>query len=223
MKWKVNCFLERSQLCARSSPLRRWRHLNPFRSAALPAALAKAGPREPPALANVWARLAPFSQPTSAWASHWTFSTRCTWEVLKHYCWPVLVLLIQTDVWRTGETPAEARLIACVYRCRQDIFVWDAQQRRNFPKKRILRMSEAVIQMLTCMRNSPWKLSHRQHQTLVDLAKRATVLAEPAGVPKSPKFHLMLHIAHRAGHKGNPYAYHTFLDEDYIGRLAKVA
>ena len=43
MKWKVVCFLEHSQLYARTSPLWRWRRLSPFRSAALPGTLARAG------------------------------------------------------------------------------------------------------------------------------------------------------------------------------------
>ena len=83
---------------------------------------------------------APFSQPTSAWASSPPQLTRCTW-LLKHYCWVVMVLLIQADVWRTGETRAEARFIACVHRCRQHIFfAWYAQQRRNHSGKKIFAL-----------------------------------------------------------------------------------
>ena len=60
-------------------------------------------------------------------------------------------------------------------------------------------------------------------QELVDQVKRAFVLRPLAGIRGPPKWHLMLHIAARAGFSGNPQFHTTFLDEDWNGRVAKLA
>ena len=44
-----------------------------------------------------------------------------------------------------------------------------------------------------------------------------------AGLRGPPKWHLMLHIGARAGFSGNPHFHTTFLDEDWNGRVAKLA
>ena len=84
-------------------------------------------------------------------------------------------------------------------------------------------MGDALLGMHDCMRRNPRVFPSGEHQTFVDLAKRVFLLAEPTGVPRTPKFHLMLHLARRSGFQGNPLYYHTFLDEGYNGKLAKVA
>eukprot|EP00974_Lingulodinium_polyedra_P088224 8554493-Lingulodinium_polyedra.AAC.1 len=48
-------------------------------------------------------------------------------------------------------------------------------------------------------------------------------LCADAGVPMTPKWHLLLHLASNARRAGNPYSYATFVDEGYNGRLAALA
>ena len=68
-------------------------------------------------------------------------------------------------------------------------------------------------------RNSP----PRAVQKFVDASIKSFQNREPADIPWTPKWHLMLHVAARAGPAGNPRFYSTFLDEDYNGRAKKMA
>ena len=67
------------------------------------------------------------------------------------------------------------------------------------------------------------KLGVANLQRLSDHARRAFTLREDAGVPFAPKWHLCLHLVCRADVAGNPHFCSTFVDEDYNGRLAKLA
>ena len=49
------------------------------------------------------------------------------------------------------------------------------------------------------------------------------MLREPAGVPFTPKWHLMLHLACDSLWRGNPQTYGTFMDENLNGFLGKLA
>ena len=60
-------------------------------------------------------------------------------------------------------------------------------------------------------------------QALVDSAKRAFSLRDADGIPWAPKWHMFLHLCQRAHVSGNPRFHNTFLDEDYNGRLARLA
>ena len=84
-------------------------------------------------------------------------------------------------------------------------------------------LGDALVQFRELLRSNPRRLSQHQTQELVDLAKRAFVLREYAGIPPTPKWHLMLHIASRARRDGNPAWYATFLDESLNGNLAAMA
>ena len=84
-------------------------------------------------------------------------------------------------------------------------------------------MGKALVRMRALMRTQPRVMPPTVVQEFVDLGKRVFSLREFAGVPFRPKFHLMLHMCADARFAGNPHYYHTFLDEDYNGRLAKLA
>ena len=84
-------------------------------------------------------------------------------------------------------------------------------------------VGEALLRVRRIQQESPRAMSAPQVQELVDAAKEAFVLRERAGVPFTPKWHLMLEMVAKARTMGNPKFYHTFLDEDYNGRLAAVA
>lgn len=89
--------------------------------------------------------------------------------------------------------------------------------------KPLLEMGKALVRMRALMRTQPRVMPPTVVQEFVDLGKRVFSLREFAGVPFRPKFHLMLHMCADARFAGNPHYYHTFLDEDYNGRLAKLA
>ena len=82
---------------------------------------------------------------------------------------------------------------------------------------------ESLVSLLAALRDYPACLSPAMTQTMVDAAKRAFVLAGQAGVPRTPKWHLMLHVVAKASFSGNPYFHTTFVDEGFNGRLAKLA
>ena len=81
----------------------------------------------------------------------------------------------------------------------------------------------ALTRVLVIMRQSPRVMPKALVQEFVDCIKRSVALTEEAEVPSSPKAHLMMHFAHLASELGNPAHYQTFWDEDYNGRLAKLA
>ena len=66
-------------------------------------------------------------------------------------------------------------------------------------------------------------LTVAEAQHLIDLAKRAASLREPAGIDFTPKWHIMLHLVCDAYWRGNPRAYATFADEGINGFLAQLA
>ena len=82
---------------------------------------------------------------------------------------------------------------------------------------------ESLLTVLNVLRGNGPALTTAANQELVDAAKRAFVLAGEAGLPLKPKWHLMLHLVARASWSGNPYFHTTFMDEDFNGRLAKLA
>ena len=87
----------------------------------------------------------------------------------------------------------------------------------------VLEIGEALFQARHMMRSGPKVFSAAAAQQFVDHLSRAFILRERAGVAWAPKWHLMLHMAHQAYHKGNPHVYTTFLDESFNGKVALLA
>ena len=87
----------------------------------------------------------------------------------------------------------------------------------------LVALGNCLVRLLQIMRNSPRVLGAALEQEFVDNIKRAFTLCEPAGVPYIPKSHMMLHLGHSACDQGNPYYYHTFVDESLNGSIAKLA
>ena len=89
--------------------------------------------------------------------------------------------------------------------------------------KSLLHVGQALVGARDLMCSRDRILSPADQQLLVDFARRAFVLREAAGIKWAPKWHLFLHLCHRARYAGNPYFYSTFVDEGYNVRLAKMA
>jgi hypothetical protein len=87
----------------------------------------------------------------------------------------------------------------------------------------LLTVGNALVQLRNTMRESPQRMSADQAQQLVDCAKTAFVYRAAAGIPFTPTWHLMLHLASDAWSSGNPGCLATFLDESLNGFLAKMA
>ena len=87
----------------------------------------------------------------------------------------------------------------------------------------LVGLGEALVRMRDRMRTQPRILPLETCQELVDCAKRASVLREEAEVAWRPKWHMLLHLASRAFHSGNPNWHQTFLGEHHNGLLAKLA
>jgi hypothetical protein len=87
----------------------------------------------------------------------------------------------------------------------------------------LIVVGDALVKLRNLMRESPRRLSPLQAQAMVDAAKCASAHRLAAGIPFSPKWHLMLHLVSRAWQWGNPAYYGTFLDESLNGRLARMA
>ena len=87
----------------------------------------------------------------------------------------------------------------------------------------LLRTGRALDTLASVMKLHGRVLPPRALQDLVDNVVTSCVNRVAAGIPWTPKWHLMLHIASRARVHGNPRFYATFLDEDYNGRVKKMA
>lgn len=87
----------------------------------------------------------------------------------------------------------------------------------------LLQVGRAFGAMADVMKRGQRVLQAGELQRFVDATITAFQHRAPAGIPWTPKWHLMLHVAARARLAGNPQFYHTFLDEDYNGRVAKMA
>ena len=72
-------------------------------------------------------------------------------------------------------------------------------------------------------RERPPRVEHILVGMWAHFGRWPSLVACASGVCRTSRSSRMLDIAHRGGHKGNPFACRTFLDEDYNGRLAKVA
>ena len=86
----------------------------------------------------------------------------------------------------------------------------------------LVRAANALVEMRDIMRFSSRCLTSAACQKLVDLAKIASSCRPLAGIPFTPKWHLMMHCVGQARVKGNPHFYTTFTDEGVNGMLAKV-
>ena len=107
-------------------------------------------------------------------------------------------------------------------------FCRDAMQSHGLVKlgtvgKMLLAVGDSLVRCRNVMRSSQKVMSPQELQTLVDNATRAFSLREQAGIPWAPKWHMFLHMCHRAHKFGNPQYQSTFLDESYNGRLAEIA
>ena len=87
----------------------------------------------------------------------------------------------------------------------------------------LLAVGDALVRVRAVCKANGRVLTAAQTQELVDSAKRAFVLHPRAGIPSTPKWHLMLHLVARAYYHGNPTSYSTFLDESYNGTIADMA
>jgi hypothetical protein len=89
--------------------------------------------------------------------------------------------------------------------------------------KTLLAIGEALVNCRNIMRVSPRQMPPELFQGLVDNASRAFNLREASHIPWIPKWHLFIHMAHRARQTGSPALQATFLDESFNGRLAAIA
>ena len=80
-----------------------------------------------------------------------------------------------------------------------------------------------LVRLLTLLRSNGPVLTTPANQAMVDAAKRAFVMAGAAGILRTPKFHLMLHLVANARYSGNPHWHSTFIDEGWNGRLKALA
>ena len=83
--------------------------------------------------------------------------------------------------------------------------------------------SEAVgvlISFVETCKAIPFRLPPYTVQRLVDLAKRFLGVIAKFDIAK-PKFHMLLHLAHRSQFQGNPWFYQCFLDEAWNKTLKK--
>jgi hypothetical protein len=85
----------------------------------------------------------------------------------------------------------------------------------------LLLVGDALVQIRNCMRAASKRLTPGQAQEMVDLAKAAMAHRSAAGIPFSPKWHLMLHIVAKAWVWGNPAHYSIFLTSLSMGSLPK--
>ena len=87
----------------------------------------------------------------------------------------------------------------------------------------MLQVGRAFSVLAEVMKRNPRVLPPGELQRFVDATVTAFQHRAAAGIPRTPKWHLMLHVAARARRAGNPRFYHTFMDEDYNGKVAKMA
>ena len=87
----------------------------------------------------------------------------------------------------------------------------------------VVKLGNSLCDMLEILRSSPRVMTPEQRKALVATAKSAFELRERATVPFVPKWHLVLHLAARAGFSGNPNFHNTFVDEHWNGELKKSA
>ncbi len=87
----------------------------------------------------------------------------------------------------------------------------------------LLLVGTSLVRMRQLFRCGPRRLSIEQCQLAVDYAKEACALRADAGIPFTPKWHLMLHVVASIYARGNPQFYTTFVDEGFNGVLAKLA
>ena len=114
-----------------------------------------------------------------------------------------------------AETGTLLRFVADLLRKRQAALGAQAEP--------LLGAGEALVLLQATMHSSPAAMGPAAKQQLVGAATRAFVLCKAAGVPLTPKFHLMLHLVSRVHMFGNPTCHSTFVDEGYNGRLATLA
>ena len=107
---------------------------------------------------------------------------------------------------------------------------WCALKLAELPTARLGQQGTALHEvgrsfrkMAETMKRNPRVFPNSELQRFVDATISAFQNRESAGIPWTPKWHLMLHVAARARVAGNPRFYSTFLDEDYNFRVAKMA
>lgn len=86
---------------------------------------------------------------------------------------------------------------------------------------RLLEGATTLLRFMSICRTSGKVLTAAQQQELLDCVKRHMVVMSKWSIYR-PKHHLLLHLAHRAGHHGNPVGYSTFLDESLNKQLKRV-
>jgi len=69
----------------------------------------------------------------------------------------------------------------------------------------LLKVGESLEAIQEILHTSPRVMSASAMQSFVDHCKKVMTLAESAGMPKTPKFHLMLHLVCNAQKRGNPH------------------
>ena len=86
----------------------------------------------------------------------------------------------------------------------------------------LLACSEALVQYLDITRSAGPRLKPAQLQALVTATLRFLSLRNDAGLPFTPKMHLMLHLVHQSSRLGNPLYVATWADEGLNRDFAKV-
>ena len=86
----------------------------------------------------------------------------------------------------------------------------------------LLACGEAWCQYLLVTRSAGPRLVPSERQQFLDAALRFLSVREAAGLPWTPKMHLMLHLVHQSNIFGNPLHMATWVDEGLNRQLAEV-
>ena len=86
----------------------------------------------------------------------------------------------------------------------------------------LIGAGEALQEYFDLIGDAPRNVPPHTLQRMFDAVKRHIVLSARAGVPLTPKHHLMLHLVSRTAKHGNPSYYATFTDEGINKLLMKV-
>ena len=84
----------------------------------------------------------------------------------------------------------------------------------------LLACGQILLSFVSKLKSWPVRLTFAWIGELLDLWKRFCSLAEDLDI-STPKVHLMYHLILRSADHGNPWRYHTFLDEGLNRKLKR--
>ena len=85
-----------------------------------------------------------------------------------------------------------------------------------------LESGQCLVDYVALLRSQPVNMSAEAHRDMVNIWGRFAALVKPWHI-ETPKMHLMCEMHHRAPFFGNPWTYHTFLDEGLNKVLKRVS